>query len=288
MIRRKTSAIVESGILAAIAVIFTLIGNYIPVLDVIVSVWWPLPIILCGRRNGLMWSVLCLLVTGAVVAVLISPLQAVTQVLILGILGLVMGEGMRRQKSPASVLLWGSLGALLSVVLSGLAAYFLMGINVVESFTHAIAESVQMTKDIYDTLGASGIMTTEFVNYWAARKVLSRLGDPYPWFPPFATWTLPRWILGGYGLGMATLLYFRGDETSYGFLGGYTLFTVASMLLLLQGLSVVLWYVQVRGKPRFWFPLAVLTSFVIPLVSQFLVVMGAIEMVTDQRKLRKR
>lgn len=212
MIRRKTSAIVESGILAAIAVIFTLIGNYIPVLDVIVSVWWPLPIILCGRRNGLMWSVLCLLVTGAVVAVLISPLQAVTQVLILGILGLVMGEGMRRQKSPASVLLWGSLGALLSVVLSGLAAYFLMGINVVESFTHAIAESVQMTKDIYDTLGVSGIMTTEslermqhmlslvlpaglllscpisaFVNYWAARKVLSRLGDPYPWFPP-----LPR------------------------------------------------------------------------------------------------
>lgn len=313
MIRRKTSAIVESGILAAIAVIFTLIGNYIPVLDVIVSVWWPLPIILCGRRNGLMWSVLCLLVTGAVVAVLISPLQAVTQVLILGILGLVMGEGMRRQKSPASVLLWGSLGALLSVVLSGLAAYFLMGINVVESFTHAIAESVQMTKDIYDTLGVSGIMTTEslermqhmlslvlpaglllscpisaFVNYWAARKVLSRLGDPYPWFPPFATWTLPRWILGGYGLGMATLLYFRGDETSYGFLGGYTLFTVASMLLLLQGLSVVLWYVQVRGKPRFWFPLAVLTSFVIPLVSQFLVVMGAIEMVTDQRKRRKR
>lgn len=105
-----------------------------------------------------------------------------------------------------------------------------------------------MTKDIYDTLGVSGIMTTEslermqhmlslvlpaglllscpisaFVNYWAARKVLSRLGDPYPWFPPFATWTLPRWILGGYGLGMATLLYFRGDETSYGFLGGYTL-----------------------------------------------------------------
>ena len=42
------------------------------------------------------------------------------------------------------------------------------------------------------------------------------------------------------------------------------------------------------GKTAFWFPLAVLTSFVIPLVSQFLVVMGAIEMVTDQRKLRKR
>lgn len=109
MIRRKTSAIVESGILAAIAVIFTLIGNYIPVLDVIVSVWWPLPIILCGRRNGLMWSVLCLLVTGAVVAVLISPPGRYPGPYS-GHLGSCHGEGMRRQKSPASVLLWGSLG----------------------------------------------------------------------------------------------------------------------------------------------------------------------------------
>ena len=122
----------------------------------------------------------------------------------------------------------GSLGALLSVVLSGLAAYFLMGINVVESFTHAIAESVQMTKDIYDTLGVSGIMTTEslermqhmlslvlpaglllscpisaFVNYWAARKVLSRLGDPYPLVPSFCHVDLAALDLGrvrtGYG-----------------------------------------------------------------------------------------
>ena len=110
MIRRKTSAIVESGILAAIAVIFTLIGNYIPVLDVIVSVWWPLPIILCGRRNGLMWSVLCLLVTGAVVAVLISPLQAVTQVLILGILGLVMGGRDAASEVPCQCPLMGESG----------------------------------------------------------------------------------------------------------------------------------------------------------------------------------
>ena len=80
----KTSSLVESGILAAVAVLFTLVGNYIPVLDIIVSILWPLPIILCGRRNGLKWSILCLLVTGCVVAVLLSPLQALTQCVILG------------------------------------------------------------------------------------------------------------------------------------------------------------------------------------------------------------
>ena len=70
----KTSSLVESGILAAVAVLFTLVGNYIPVLDLIVSILWPLPIILCGRRNGLKWSILCLLVTGCGVAGLLSPL----------------------------------------------------------------------------------------------------------------------------------------------------------------------------------------------------------------------
>ena len=130
----------ESGILAAIAVIFTLIGNYVPVLDFFVSLLWPLPIILCGRRNGLMWSVLCLIVTGCVVAVLISPLQAVTQCLILGILGLVIGACMRRQMAPVQILLWGSLGAFVSFILSGLAAYFLMDINVIDAFYEAMQE----------------------------------------------------------------------------------------------------------------------------------------------------
>ena len=132
MIRRKTSAIVESGILAAIAVIFTLIGNYIPVLDVIVSVWWPLPIILCGRRNGLMWSVLCLLVTGAVVAVLISPLQAVTQVLILGIWALSWGKGCGvRSPLPVSSYggVWGPFYLLFSAALQPISSWASMWWN---------------------------------------------------------------------------------------------------------------------------------------------------------------
>jgi uncharacterized protein YybS (DUF2232 family) len=312
MVRHKTSALVESGILAAIAVIFTLIGNYVPVLDVIVNVLWPLPIILCGRRNGLMWSFLCLMVTGAVVAILISPLQALTQVLILGLVGLIMGEGMRRQLSPVQVLVWGSVGAFLSFVLSGLAAYFLMNINVIEEFFTMMNESFSMTGEIYETLGIqneevlaqmktmqhmlglvlpAGILLsapiTAFVNYWAARKVLARLGDHYPWFPSFDQWKLPRWILGIYATGMVLVVYFKSQDASLGFRVGYTCFTVSNVMLMLQGLSMVLWYVRYRGVPRFLFPLSVFLSFFVPIAAQFLVVMGAFEMVLDPRHVRK-
>ena len=206
---RKTSAVVESGILAAIAVIFTLVGNYIPVLDMIVNILWPLPIILCGRRNGLKWSISCLVVTGCVVAVLLSPLQALTQCLILGLIGLMMGWAMRRQMSPGQTLLMGSLGAFISTVLSVLAAYVFMHINVVEVFFQSVDESLQLSNQMFETLGMSGMTAvqaaqvrqlfelvlpagvllsapvTALANYWAARKILARMGDYYPWFPPF-------------------------------------------------------------------------------------------------------
>ena len=60
----KTSAMVEAGILAAIAIVFALISTYVPVLGMLVNFIWCLPIILCGMRNGLRWSIMTLAVSG--------------------------------------------------------------------------------------------------------------------------------------------------------------------------------------------------------------------------------
>ena len=50
---RKTSAMVEAGILAAIAIVMALISMYVPVLGAFVNFVWPLPIVICGCRHGL-------------------------------------------------------------------------------------------------------------------------------------------------------------------------------------------------------------------------------------------
>ena len=73
---RKTSAMVEAGILAAIAIVMALISMYVPVAGVFVNFVWPLPIIICGMRHGLKWSLMSLTVAGIIVAIIISPLQA--------------------------------------------------------------------------------------------------------------------------------------------------------------------------------------------------------------------
>ena len=47
---RKTSAMVEAGILAAVAIVMALISMYVPVLGAFVNFVWPLPIVICGCR----------------------------------------------------------------------------------------------------------------------------------------------------------------------------------------------------------------------------------------------
>ena len=59
---RKTSAMVEAGILAAIAIVFAIISMYVPVIGSFINFLWPLPIAICGMRNGLRWSVMTLIV----------------------------------------------------------------------------------------------------------------------------------------------------------------------------------------------------------------------------------
>ena len=56
-----------------------LISMYVPVLGAFVNFVWPLPIVICGCRHGLKWSVMTLLVATIIVAMIISPINAKKQ-----------------------------------------------------------------------------------------------------------------------------------------------------------------------------------------------------------------
>lgn len=312
----KTSALVESGILAAIAVLFSLVGMYVPFLSLFTNILWPLPIILCGRRCGLKWSLLSLLVAGLIVAALISPLHALSEVVVLGIIGLVMGECMRRQQTPLQILFFGSIAAFISFLLSLAIGYLLMHINVLEVFKQSMEEAFTMTQDIYSYLGMGGDQMTQmqeqtqqmikmvlmimpgamlmsapvtvFANYWAARKILSRLGDYYPWFPPFSTWMLPKWVLAPYGVALGLMLVYRTQMETFAYRLGFNLFVISNLLLVIQAMSLLYWYVQTRNKPKWMFSLGITLLFVSQLFSQLAVMAGAYDLIFDFRKLRRR
>ena len=290
---RKTSAMVEAGILAAIAIVFAIISMYVPVIGSFINFLWPLPIAICGMRNGLRWSVMTLIVADIAVAVLISPLHAFSLLAAFGLVGLTLGECMRRGYKPFKLMLISSVACLISIGASFLIALYIMGIQPVDMMFTSLEEAARESVGYYQSMGMSQteidaavksnaemlrmmrlIMPgafflcapiIAFVNYLAARKILSKLGVAFEEFPPFTQWNVPGWMLWPYGISLLQV--------------------ISSVFFVLQGIALIYWWLEKNNKPKWWGTVSVALLFFVQIFSQIIVFVGAFDLVFDFRNL---
>lgn len=312
---RKTSEMVEAGILAAIAVLFAILGAYLPVLGALFSFLWPVPIAVCGMRNGLRWSVMSLIVSCAVIGSLLGPVQSLSIMAMFGLLGLVLGECMHRGFEPGKTLFYSSAATLVSIVLSIALGMLVMGTNPVdmmfEGLQQALQESeayyreagmaeadiaaaVQSNKELLETirliLPASFIVCSPilaFANYMAARKILGKMGVAFAPLPPFTSWRVPERLIWPYALSVIVMAFYS-DAPKFVYDLAANLQMLTSVVFFVQGLAVVFWWLNKNAKPRWWGTMAIILAFAVQIISQMVVLLGAFETVLDYRGLKKR
>lgn len=306
---------VEAGILAAVAIVMALISMYVPVVGVFVNFLWPLPVIICGMRHGLRWSFMMLLVAAVILAMLISPVNAFFLAVIFGLLGLVLGECLRRNLNFEQTLFFGSIGAATALGLNFALSLLLLGINPIEMMFTSFHESLGQLTAYYQGQGMAEaeikkivdeysellrmmrmIMPGAFLlcapllvclNHWAARKILSRLGETFAPWPKFSRLLIPGWILWPYGASLLAVTYFYlHHQDSWMYIASVNVQTVCSFVLVLQGISLIYWFVETKDKPSWWASLAVAAVLLLPFMSQIIVYAGACDIVFDFRKLR--
>lgn len=312
----KTSSMVQAGILAAVAIIMALIALYVPVIGMFVNFIWPMPIIVCGQKHGLKYSVMTLLVSSIIIAMIASPVNAFFLAVIFGLLGLILGECMRRKMKPLSIMLYGSVGALIALILNLLLSFVILGIDPLNMLFTSFNESLVQAEAFYRSHGFTeeqiqqsiaslremiGMMRLimpgafltfapilAFVNYWTAKKVLARLGENFESFPPFTQLKVPSWVLVPYVLSLVGVTYFfiNKMQDHWGYKVCVNVQTVSCLVLVLQALSLIYWYVEFKKKPRWWADIACALLFFIPFFSQFAVYMGAFDMIFDYRNIR--
>lgn len=314
---RKTSAMVESGILAAIAIVMALISIYIPVVGAFVNFVWPLPIIICGMRNGLKWSLMSLIVAGIIIAIIISPIQAFFLVAIFGLMGIILGECMRRRMPPMKLMFFGSIGAVLALIINVVLSFAVLGINPIEMMFTSFNQSLTELAAYYREKGLSeadiqaavsgykemlsmmriimpgafliSAPVLAFINYWAAKKILAKLGESFEPFPPFTSLQVPGWILWPYGASLFAVTYFYlNARDSWMYDISVNVQTVTSFMLVLQGICLIYWFVEHKKKPAWWAHLATGLMFFVPIFSQIIVYVGAFDIIFDYRKIRSK
>lgn len=313
---RKTSAMVGAGLLAAIAVFLAFIILYVPVLGMFATFIWALPVIISGCRYGLKWSVLTLLVATALIAILMTPVNALFLGGVFGIFGVVLGECLHRDVSPAKLMLYGTASAVVALAINFSLALLVVGVDPIQMTLAAFSDAQQRAPELYRQLGLLSEAQIQesmkayeemlkqlqiviyggmavfaailvYVNYLLAKKILNRIGMTFKPFPKFITWIVPEWILWPFCVSLLGVTYFSSTGQTGNIL--YSICTnvqfICMLALELQGMIIIYWYVKEKNKPQWWASAAWVSLF-IPFTQFIVMYVGAFDIIMDFRKIR--
>lgn len=215
--------------MACLTAVLALMGIYIPVFRIMTDLVWTIPIVIATVRHGLLTGVLSIMTAGLLIFSLSTPLEAIFLVLQFGGLALVYGLAFHKRLHPGLTLIYGSLTAVASILLVLYLAYLIFGansINMIEQMKAAIDPTIVLYEKIGLFDGQRGItaevaremllavinrlvyiipallalygLSSAFLNYIIAQKILAKLKIPVPQLPAFRYWHLPWWTVWGF------------------------------------------------------------------------------------------
>lgn len=309
----STRSLVESALLAGLAVVLFLSAEFLPFVGLAFSLLAPAPLVVLGLRHNGKMAVLGLLIATTLVVLFLGPLSGLFFLLGFGVLGVSLGWLAKRCKSGAEVLLYGILVSLGSKLLLMVLAAKITGINPFQLDAGEFQAMVDRIFSLYQSAGMSpeslaavrqqfaqaietipmifpAILTAAsaldcYLSYTVSSFVLKRIGGRgLPALPPFSHWRFPRSLFGALIVSVVfTVVGVKGGEAWHIALrAGVNLRMLLNFLFLLQGLSLI-WYVLKGRVGKALGVVAIILVMFVPLLSTVAVMAGIADMWLDFR-----
>ena len=316
-----TRSLVESALLSGLAVVLFLAAQFLPVVGVGFSLLAPAPLVILGLRHDLKKAALGLAISTLLAAVFLGPLSALFFLLGFGVLGVGLGFLAKRCGTSVEVLLYGILLSLGSKLLLMVIAGKVTGINpfqldgaemtamidrifsfyetsgmskeYLETVREQFTQSIAVLPLIFPTILTVAAALDCYLSYAVSAWVLRRIGGPYlPPLPPFSRWRFPKSVFGALlAAVILTLLGSRGTEWNLALRAGTNLRLLVNFLFLLQGLSLLWYYLggaASRKGGRILRTVVIMVAVLVPLFSTLLVLAGIGDMWLDFRSRYRR
>ena len=212
----------EGALFAGLAVVLALIGFYIPVIGIFVSLLWPVPIALMVLRHGVRTAVMTVVVAGAVLSMVVGILEGTLMTLTMGVVGLAMGYAVSRGWSAFRTLALASVAVLVGVTISVGASAAFLRLNVMDMLAPDLSEATKSVSELYAKFGlpkertdqilkmlvpprelmlatlpatlSMAIAINALINYEVARRIMPRFGYPVTALPAFRDWRFPKFF----------------------------------------------------------------------------------------------
>lgn len=229
----STRAMVEGAVFASVTAVLGILVYYMPLLSLI-GMFWAVPIIIMGFRNGFKVSFVSAVVAAILVSIFTEPYSGIYLFLVFGISGIVMGNLMSKKVKPSlNIIISGLILGVCSVV-GILMSFWIMGqppAQAVEYFVKIMNESIEGAANIYGKVGMpaeqiESIINTfkqsieslkliiptvfllngiifSFINYKIVKMVLERMKYTIEDVKPFSQWRVPS----NFSLGLIIVLF---------------------------------------------------------------------------------
>ncbi len=306
-----TRPLVEGALLAGITVVLALAGFYIPVLGIAIAFLWPVPVAIVALRHGLRVGILTVVVACLLLTAFVGPLQALTMTLAFGLVGLAFGHSVRKGWGASFTLGLGAIAMLVSFLAGFFLGLMFLGIGLAE-IQEQMQEGMTMAMDLYRGLGVSpevmaqmeefwesmmeafrsilpaalvgAAVMNSFINLQVLRAVLNRLGYAVETLPPFDRWSLPRWALLPFVLGLLAVVLepYHGSEVIK--LAGLNLYTLVNLALVVQGVAVGFFLMNKNKVSKAVKVFVVFALFLIPITQQAATLLGVYDLASEYRR----
>ena len=290
MNQTSTKSVVESGILTALMIVFAMIGLSVPMLGFFGSIFVPMTIAIVGVRHGFRWSLLSVVSAVIAIAFLLGPLTAIVEGGVFGVIGILIGYGLRKQWSISKLLMIPAVVLMLAVVVQFWASALVMQEQITVSMQDmyvqqglseeqvttamtALQDQIEIMKKVLIAgLFCSGVAISYIINR-LTYLVLSRIGTYHvPEMPIIKGWRVPDWALHIFLVGV--IAYFVKQYIPLLEYAGYNLMYLGGIMLFIRGISCV-WRISKSYNPPKIVPWIVLAIFVV--MSQSAAILGALD-----------
>lgn len=287
--RSRTRSITETGIVAAIGALATIMGYYVPFLNIFL-IFTAIPFAIITLRNGISFGIAGAVIASVIVAMATNPISALITLISSGISGIFLGIVVQKKLKAWPAIVVTTLATLFSLYLSYYVVLPLTGMDLNLQLDQMIAEmkvTMEAMQSSFNTDPAAAQQSAELLesytrnmkllipsaivvsalasaaaNYLLMRAILRRMGMELVAMQPFREFRLP----GSVFFGMLIMIvlsyladYFKLIQSEALLANVYMVF---SMAFVIQGAAVIVYFFKrVPGQRLLKWLLVILLVF---------------------------
>ncbi|MFD1019431.1 YybS family protein [Thalassobacillus hwangdonensis] len=302
---KDSRQITQGALMIGIYLIVLLMNIFIPYIGIVLFFALPLPFIVYSYRHGLKPG-LIMLVAATILGSLFGTVFSLPLTLMVGIGGLCIGTALHRKRSPYETWAIGSVGFIIGLVLVFLLTQVLFGVNWIEEVKTMMDESFMITENIMQQMPGDteevgqqidamkeqinrfpiylpsifALMGIFFalISQWVGYKAINRLENKRLGFTKFRNFQLPVSLLWYYFIAMLLEMATNNQQDGTLYLAATNVFTLTGVLIALQGIAFLFYYVHAKGKSKALPITAIVLTVLIPDLGLYLVrILGIID-----------